>query len=117
MFQTNSLWVEIAVVSIFYLLGHIFMGHFAERDPKWRKFAKYLVTLVLVMLLSTYFGRSVSMTVLGLSLLPILYIHAVILPRKGINGWTGEPKSRYYDFRGWNKDIFGTGRTPGNPEG
>jgi hypothetical protein len=26
--------------------------------------------------------------------------------KKGINGWTGEPKSKYYDFRGWDKNIF-----------
>src|SRR5258708_22258642 len=26
--------------------------------------------------------------------------------KKGINGWTGEPKSKYYEFRKWNKDIF-----------
>jgi len=22
-----------------------------------------------------------------------------------INGWTGEPKSKYYEFRGWDKPI------------
>lgn len=115
MFNTDSLWLEVAVVSIFYLLGHIFMGHFAERDPKWRKLAKYLATLVLVILLSTYFGRTVALAALALSILPILYIHGIILPRKGINGWTGEPKSRYYEFRGWSKDIFGTGGKSNSP--
>lgn len=109
MFNTDSLWFEVALVSIFYLLGHLFMGHFAERDPRWRKFAKYLVTLAIVLFLSVYFGRTVALWALGLTVLPILYIHGIILPRKGINGWTGEPKSRYYEFRGWSKDIFGTG--------
>jgi len=34
-------------------------------------------------------------------------VHGYILPRKkGINGWTGEPKSKYYEFRGWDKNIF-----------
>ena len=47
-----------------------------------------------------------AFTVLALSLIPVIYVHAVLLPRKGINGWTGEPKSTYYDFRGWSKDIF-----------
>ena len=23
------------------------------------------------------------------------------LPRNGINGWTGKPKARYYQLRGW----------------
>ncbi len=26
--------------------------------------------------------------------------------KKGINGWTGEPKGRYYEFRKWDKNIF-----------
>jgi hypothetical protein len=48
----------------------------------------------------------VAMSVLAISFIPVLYIHVILLPKKGINGWTGEPKSRYYDFRKWNKDIF-----------
>jgi len=40
-------------------------------------------------------------------LIPLLYVHGYFLPRKkGINGWTGEPKSKYYDFRHWDKNIF-----------
>ena len=30
-----------------------------------------------------------------------LIIHGWWLPRNGINGWTGEPKARYYELRGW----------------
>jgi hypothetical protein len=35
--------------------------------------------------------------------LPVLYIHLWLLPSKGINGWTGEPKEKYYAFRGWKR--------------
>jgi len=28
-------------------------------------------------------------------------VHGWWLPRQGINGWTAEPKERYYKFRGW----------------
>jgi hypothetical protein len=28
-------------------------------------------------------------------------VHAWWLPRHGVNGWTGEPKERYYALRGW----------------
>jgi hypothetical protein len=49
----------------------------------------------------------IAFLILGLTLIPIFYIHAMLLPKKGINGWTGEPKSKYYDFRGWDKNIFG----------
>lgn len=26
---------------------------------------------------------------------------------KDLLDWTGEPKAKYYDFRGWDKNIFG----------
>jgi hypothetical protein len=107
MWNTDTFWFEISIVTFFFLLGHIFMGHFEERSPKWRKLAKYFATLAIIITLSIFFGRAVAFIVLGVALLPVIYIHGVVLPKKGINGWTGEPKSRYYDFRGWDKNIFG----------
>ncbi|MEY4929557.1 MAG: hypothetical protein RI909_281 [Bacteroidota bacterium] len=106
MWNTESLWVEVAVMSSFLLTGHIFMGHFEERTPKLRKFVKAIALVAAMVLLSYWFGRPVAFTVLGLMMIPVFYIHAIVLPRKGINGWTGEPKSRYYEFRGWSKNIF-----------
>ncbi len=83
------------------------MGHFEEQTPKLRRVGKYLLTLLLICLVSYYFGRPVAMLLLGLSVFPVLYIHLYYLPRKkGINGLTGEPKSKYYEFRGWDKNIF-----------
>jgi hypothetical protein len=106
MLETKSIWFEIALVTIFFLFGHIFLGHFEERSPKWRKVVKYFVTLIIIITISIFAGRVYALTLLGLSLIPIIYIHGIVLPRKGINGWTGEPKSKYYDFRGWDKNIF-----------
>jgi hypothetical protein len=107
MWETDSLWFEIAVVSIIYALGNILMGHFEERTAKIRRVGKYIVTLVIICSLSIYFGRVVSMSLIVIFIIPVLYIHAYYLPKKkGINGWTGEPKSKYYDFRKWDKDIF-----------
>ena len=108
MWNINTLWFEVSVVTIFYLLGNIYFGHFEERSPKWRKVAKYIVTLIIIIVISVYAGRTVAMIVLGASIIPIVYIHGIVLPKKGINGWTGEPKSKYYDMRGWDKNIFGT---------
>jgi len=107
MWTTDSLWFEIAIVSIIFALGNIIFGVFEERTPRLRKVVKYLVTMVLVCGISFYFGRTISMSLLGSLFLPVLYIHAYYLPiKKGINGWTAEPKARYYEFRKWNKDIF-----------
>jgi hypothetical protein len=106
MWDTGSLWFEVAVVSSLIALGHIFLGHFEERTPKLRKFIKYIITMIFVLGLSIYFGRTAALLTLALFFLPVLYIHLVMLPKKGINGLTGEPKARYYEFRGWDKDIF-----------
>lgn len=107
MWITESLWFEIAVVSIIYALGNILMGHFEERTPKIRRVGKYLLTLLVVCCVSVYLGRTTSMTLLSLFIIPLLYVHGYYLPKKkGINGWTGEPKSKYYEFRKWDKNIF-----------
>lgn len=107
MWQTDSLWFEIAIVSIVYALGNILFGHFEERTPKVRRMGKYILTLVIVCVISFYFGRVVSMGLLACFLVPVLYVHGYYLPKKKeINGWTGEPKSKYYEFRNWDKDIF-----------
>ncbi|MBA4057646.1 MAG: hypothetical protein C0490_23225 [Marivirga sp.] len=106
MWETTSLWLEVAVVSSTIALGHIFLGHFEERTPRLRKFLKYLLALSLVIGLSLLFGRTVALTIYCLLFVPVLYIHGVLLPKKGINGWTGEPKSKYYEYRKWDKNIF-----------
>ena len=106
MWHTNTLWFEVAIVSTFFALGHIFFGHFEERTPKWRKLLKYIITTIIVLLISVFVGRIYSLGLLAIGLIPVLYIHGVLLPKKGINGWTGEPRGRYYDFRGWDKNIF-----------
>lgn len=100
----SSLWTEIALVSILFLLGHIFLGHFEERTPKRKKLLKYILTLILVCGLSLIFSRTVALIFLACTLLPVAYIHLIWLPSKGINGLTGEPREKYYELRGWTKD-------------
>ena len=107
MWSTESLWFEVAVVSIIYALGNILMGQFEEQTPKIRRVVKYLLTLILVCGISVFAGRTFAMIFLALFIIPLIYVHGYFLPKKkGINGWTGEPKSKYYEFRKWNKDIF-----------
>lgn len=110
MWSTTSLWFDIAIVSLIFALGNIIFGHFEERTPKWKRVGKYLLFVVVIATLSFYFGRMAAMLTLALFLIPFLYVHAYYLPvKKGINGLTGEPKSKYYEFRKWNKDVFGNG--------
>jgi hypothetical protein len=106
MWNTDTFWLEVSVVTLFFLIGNIFLGHFEERSLKWKKLVKYIVILTVILCISTYVGRVYAFTLLGLILLPVIYVHGILLPKKGINGWRGEPKSKYYDFRGWDKNIF-----------
>lgn len=107
MWTTESLWFEIAIVSIIFALGNILMGHFEEQTPKIRRVGKYFLILSIVCTLSVFLGRGIAMAFLASFIIPVIIIHAYYLPKKkGINGWTGEPKSKYYEFRKWNKDIF-----------
>src|ERR1700754_4851134 len=105
MWSTQSLWFEVAIVSIIYALGNILMGQFEERTPKFRRVGKYILTLIIICGISIFAGRAAAMIFLALFIIPLIYVHGYILPKKkGINGWTGEPKSKYYEFRKWDKD-------------
>lgn len=104
MWATNSFWFEIAIVSIIYTIGNIVFGHFEEHTPKVKRIGKYILTLLLIVSLSYYFGRTVALSILALLFIPVIYIHTILLPKKGINGLTGEPKEKYYELRGWDKN-------------
>ncbi len=116
MWSTDSIWFDISIVAFVLVLGHIAFGHFEERSPRWRKLLKTIITFALMIFLNIFFGRTIAFVVLGLWLLPVLYIHGILLPRKGVNGWTGEPKAKYYSLRGWSTDIFNQDQKTNNPE-
>ncbi len=101
----NTLWFEVAVVCGIFAFGSIFFGHFEEHTPRYRKVLKLIFFNVVVVLLSKYLGRIWSFSFLAICLLAVVYIHGFWLPRKGINGLTGEPKSKYYKLRGWKKFL------------
>ena len=66
-------------MSIF-AVGNILFGHFEEHKPKGLRWVAYGLICAL-----------------GLG---AVYVHAWWLPRHGINGWTGEPKEKYYALLG-----------------
>src|SRR5215218_4177460 len=99
MWTTDSLWFEIAIVSIIFAVGNMVMGHFEEQTPKIRRVGKYILILIIVCGISVLFGRFVAMILMGVSFVPVQSVHGYYLHRKkSINGWTGEPKIKYYDF-------------------
>ena len=66
-----------------------------------RRIGKIVVLCGLSVLVSATAGRFWFFVLLAVLAAIVLLIHAWWLPRKGINGWTGEPRERYYALRGW----------------
>jgi hypothetical protein len=50
--------------------------------------------------ISYYFGRIGAFVALHIAAL-LLFTYVIWLPRDGVNGWTGEPREKYYALRGW----------------
>jgi hypothetical protein len=89
------------MMAVLLLAGNVLFRHFEPRMPLWRRLLKALAALGATAILSYYFGRTGVLIGLGMALLPVIYIHAIWLPRHGVNGWTGEPREKYYALRGW----------------
>ncbi|MBL9218285.1 MAG: hypothetical protein JNG82_07345 [Opitutaceae bacterium] len=94
-------WFEVAVIFGLTAVGTILMGHWEEGTPKWRRVLKPFVLAGLSVFISATAGRAWFFGFLGLLSVAVLVIHAWWLPRKGIHGWTAEPKEKYYALRGW----------------
>src|SRR5262245_7886819 len=101
--MTSSLWFEVAVVMTIFAFGNIFFGHFEEHTPKWRRALKVILVTSVMVGISAGFGRAWAMGLLAAMSIPFAVIHLWWLPKQGINGWTAEPKEKYYRLRGWDK--------------
>jgi predicted MFS family arabinose efflux permease len=98
MWSTETIWFDLAVVFGIFAFGNVLFGHFEEHKPKMRRVAKLLLVSIAVATLSMYGLRWVAFTALGVLAIAALYVHGVWLPKHGINGWTGEPRGKYYDL-------------------
>jgi len=88
-------------MAAFLVFGNIMFRHFDPHLPLWRRLAKSGVALAVTAIVSYYFGRTGVIITFAVILVPLIYIHGIWLPRHGVNGWTGEPKEKYYALRGW----------------
>jgi hypothetical protein len=95
------MFLDVALVAVLLVFGNIAFRHFEPMMPLWRRVAKITLILAVTAVISYFFGRTGVIIAMGVALLPIIYIHAIWLPRHGVNGWTGEPKERYHALRGW----------------
>ena len=99
------MWMDIAIVACIFAVGNILFGQFEEGVPKWKRVAKFFLTIGLVALISATAGRAWVFVLVGAMLSGAVVIHAWWLPRHGINGWTGEPREKYYELRGWKREV------------
>ena len=95
------MWFEIALLTSIFALGNIWFGHFEAGTPKWRRSTKFFVLVGLAILITQTLGRPWFYGFLGLLSFAVLVVHLWWLPKNGINGWTAEPKDKYYRLRGW----------------
>ena len=81
-------------MAAFLLVGNLLWWHFDPHQPLWRRLGKVAVALTLTTAISHYVGHTGVATAVALTVLAILYVHGIVLPRKGIHGWTGKPLNR-----------------------
>lgn len=96
MWQTDTAWFDVAIVLAIFAIGNILFGHFEEHKPKLRRVLKVALVLVVTVTLAQTAGRFWVYLVLSVPLLGAAYVHLRWLPQHGVNGWTGEPKDKYY---------------------
>jgi hypothetical protein len=97
------MWFELAVVASIFAIGNILFGHFEEGTPKWRRLSKFFLFVGITVLITATAGRFWFFVFLAIMFVCVGIIHVWWLPKQGINGWTGEPKDKYYELRGWKR--------------
>lgn len=105
MWTATTYWRDFAIFYACFTLGSICFGRFEDWRPRWRRVLKFALASVIFYSLLRFGGRQVAWGVMGAILLVALYLHAVWLPSKGINGWTGEPREKYLELVGAAKKV------------
>lgn len=100
MWSTNTIWFDATLVATLLAFGNAWMGRFAEHEPRWRRGLKIVVGLLLYVGIAAIAGRAWMFVAFAATLVPILVVHAWWLPKHGVNGWTAEPRERYYELLG-----------------
>jgi hypothetical protein len=106
MWSTDTIWFDVALVAILLAFGNALLGRFSEHEPRWRRALKIVVGLALFVGVSTTAGRGWMYGLVAVTLAAIVAVHGWWLPKHGVNGWTAEPRERYYELLG----VRGAGR-------
>jgi hypothetical protein len=100
MWRTDTYWFDVAIATSILMVGHLYFGRFEEHRPRWRRLLKSLIFVALFVGTTAWAGRMWMYALLAASSVGVLVIHGWWLPRNGVNGWTAEPRDRYYELLG-----------------
>jgi hypothetical protein len=94
MWTLDSRWFDVAAFSTLWAVLLIVFGRFQQHQPAWRRLVKFAVLLGLLLGLIAIAGRAWAYGVLALFLAAGGAVHFTVLSKRGINGWTGEPRDK-----------------------
>ncbi len=101
-------FLDVATMAVLLVIGNLVFRHFEPRKPLWRRPLKIFALLAMTAVISYCFGGIGVAIGFGIAAIPLIYVHAIWLPRNGVNGCTGELREKYYALRGWAPPERGT---------
>jgi hypothetical protein len=100
MWSTDTPWFDVALVAALLAVGNALLGRFSDYQPRGLRLLKNGLGAALFVGLSVWAGRGWMYAAIGLALAGVAVIHGWWLPTRGVNGWTAEPRERYYALLG-----------------
>lgn len=100
MWSIQTAWFDVAIVMTIFGIGNVLFGHFEEHKPKAKRVLKIVLVTGVIAGLSSFGFRWLAYCLLGALAIAAGYVHLWWLPSHGVNGWTGEPKEKYYALIG-----------------
>lgn len=92
--------IEIGALITVFVVRYVFLRRFDAGLPLWAKSVGFALTAAVALVISAQAGRGWFFAYLAASALPTIIYHGWWLPRHGVNGWTCEPRERYFALRG-----------------
>jgi hypothetical protein len=104
MWRIDTYWFDATVATGLLLVGHIVFGRFEDYKPLWRRLLKAALGVAIYLAIAVFLGRVWGYTFIGAIAVGGVVVHGWWLPRNGVNGWTAEPRARYYELIGREPD-------------
>ena len=94
MWRTDTYWFDVAIATSGLIVGQLFLGHFGEHKPRWRRLLKSVLTVALVVGTTAFAGRGWTYVLFGAIVVALVVVH----------GWWLRQTSRY-QFATWTTPL------------